>query len=144
MEMALLNEILSMIKVWQYFGTCLLIAHTMWPKQSKLRKVPTVVDSIVVVGALTLCIASFRVICNLHRWTWSLILELMFYKFKLSHNVCRSNSKHLCERWRHNWSQYSNQKVQEILLRMPEPRSGKPKRHGFWNHTLIHKSESSK
>ena len=67
---------------------------------------------------------------NMHH---NLIQELMLYKFELS------NQKHLSEKWRYSWSQYSNQVVQEILLGLQEPcknlflmaRSSRPKTMNF-------------
>ena len=60
---------------------------------------------------------------------WSLIWELMLYKF-WSGPWCRGcNQKYLlCKRGKRSWWQYSKQMVSEILIDLQEPwQSGRPK-----------------
>ena len=85
------------------------------------------VNSIVVVGALTCC-GLLHVICDLKAAQMNvqrcLIREFMLYKFKLGrHRHCRRRRRRpklLDERWRCSWSQY-NQTIQNILLGLREP-----------------------
>ena len=50
----------------------------------------------------------------------------MNYEFKMGYISYGSYQNHLlCERWRQSWSQYSNQMIQEILLRFQEPHQSK-------------------
>ena len=55
---------------------------------------------------------------QLRRFLWPCII---FYKFKLGHNIMEATKTHLFgESWRHSWSQYNDQRVQEILLGLQE------------------------
>ena len=84
-----------MSEVLQYFHTSLLATHySTWPKQFKPCEVPALVYSIVVVGALILC-----VIWKPHRWTChSLIQEFMLYKFKLAYNTMEAIKNIYCRK----------------------------------------------
>ena len=47
---------------------------------------------------------------------------MMLYKLELGHNPADKNQiRLLCEKWGGNWTQYSNQMDQEILLGLQEP-----------------------
>ena len=70
-----------------------------WLKQFKLWKKPTVVSSIVVVGALTCCVLPHSVsdlTATQMNIQHSLILELMFYKFELSHKTTEATKSICC------------------------------------------------
>ena len=64
--------------------------YIMWPKQSKLWKVLSMVGSIVVVGVLTYWVL-FSTVCELKaaqmNIQYCLIWEFIFYEFKLGHNA---------------------------------------------------------
>ena len=52
----------------------------------------------------------------------------MLYEFEQCHNTLEAMKNMLYERWRHSWSQYSKQMIQEILLGLQESqRPGRPK-----------------
>ena len=103
--------------------------------------------SIVVIGVLTVCVL-LHSMCYLKaaqiNVQHSLIWEFMLSKFEY-----RSNQKHLLyERWRYNWSLYSNQMVQEILplewqeLQWPG-KIRKTNNCGYQGHVPSHRSKFS-
>ena len=75
------------------------------------------------------------------RWIYS-VVQFSNLRFTSS-----SNQKHLLhERWRHRWSQYNKQMVQEISLGLQDS-SSKVRwawNCGFWDHAPRHKDNSSK
>ena len=86
--------------------------------------VPSVVGSIVVVGALTRC-ALLPSVCDLKSTQTivqrSLIRELMIYKFELGYNPAEETKNIFCLK-SEGTVDNSNQRVQEISLWLPEPR----------------------
>ena len=84
-------------------------------------KIPAMVGSIVVVGTLTCDLLHY--VCDSKATQMKvqhyLIQEL--YKFELGHNTTELMKNICClERWRHSWSQYNNQMVQEISFWLQE------------------------
>ena len=110
--------------VSQKFGN--ILVHTSLPwichvtKHFKMWKVLAVVGSIMVIDVLSNC-ALLHTMCDLKATQMniqcSLIKNLMLYKFESGYNATEA-TKNMSKKWRHSWSQYSNQMVQEILLRL--------------------------
>ena len=98
---------------------CVLVCgvYIIWPNQFKPWKVPTVVGSIVVVGALTCC-ALLHSMCDLKvtqmNMQHSIICDLMLCDFKLGCYMTEATKNVFCVKGK---GLIIHRKVQEILLR---------------------------
>ena len=88
--------------IFWYVQVC--STYITWLKQFKPWKVPSVVGSIMVICALTCC-EMLHTMCDLKvtqmKMQRSLIQEVMFYKFKLGHNIAEAAKQLLHEVDRH-------------------------------------------
>ena len=100
-------------KFLQYFSHVQVCnPYIMWLKQFKSLKLPTGVDSIVMVSGLTRSALLHSVVSDLKAAQMnvqhSLIREHLFYEFELSHNA-EEATKNICfaKRWKHSWSKFN-------------------------------------